>query len=92
VAVSQLKTMALTKIEDLYLALKGKSCFHAEAEVKPQDQFPFDKLSPLPGVDKVMFSTFRHFRECTLYKVFSIDIFLVLALILFSEQDLPNVN
>jgi hypothetical protein len=47
--------MAATKLEDIYLALQGKSCFHSEAEVKPQDNFPFDKLSPLPGVDKVNF-------------------------------------
>ena len=45
--------MATMKMLYLHQALNGKSCFHAEAEVKPQDVFPFEKLVPMPGVDKV---------------------------------------
>jgi hypothetical protein len=40
---------------DYPLPPKGMTCFHAEQKVKPQDSFPFDKLTPLPGIDEVKY-------------------------------------
>jgi hypothetical protein len=40
---------------DYPLPPKGMTCFHAEQKVKPQDSFPFEKLTPLPGIDEVKY-------------------------------------
>lgn len=46
--------MSAVNMLELYRELGGKSCFHAEVEMKPQDVFPWDKFMSMPGIDKVI--------------------------------------